>query len=291
MIRRVAVLLLLGLLFSLVTLAQRAPSTTGNDDRFTQVYNQNAEAVYQAVLRAMARRYWKLQAIDETNRLLHFRTNPGLRSQRAGTLAVRARDAGKTELVLVMRDGGGGFLGGSSEGFAQDFFEHVEKELQAPSPLTESLVFFMVKEAKKTQEGSGSGEASGPPPPVVTIQAPMDKIKTALVTRYGGLGYLVLADSTFQLTLGHTQPADPELVSSVMPADARPGTARVVLVFTFTPMAAQVNLVSKIELWTTNTSGATDRWDVSSNAALRADLEKALAEVKGALEGRAGGQS
>ncbi len=287
MIHRAAVLVVLGLLLSPGALGQKT-ATTGNEDRFTQVYNQNAEAVYQAALRTMARRYWKLQAIDETNRLLHFRTNPGLRGQKAGTLAVRARADGKTELVLMMRDAGGGLFGGGATGFAEGFFENVQKELEAPSPLTESLVYFMVKEAKKTQEQSGSGEPVGQPPPVVSIQAPMDKIKTALVTKYGGLGFLVLADSTFQLTLGNTQPADPELVSSVMPADARPGTARIALVFTFTPMGAQVNLVSKVELWTTNTSGATDRWDVSTNPSLRADLEKALAEVKQTLEGQAG---
>ncbi|MGH9554887.1 MAG: hypothetical protein ACRD2Y_03600 [Terriglobales bacterium] len=289
MIHRAAVLVLLGLLLSPGAFGQKTPST-GNEDRFTQVYNQSAEPVYQAVLRTMARRYWKLHAIDETNRLLHFRTNPGLRGQKAGTLSVRARAEDKTELVLVMRDAGGGLFGGDGEGFAQALFENVERELQAPSPLTESLVFFMVKEAKKTQEQSGSGEPVGQPPPVVTIQAPMDKVKTALVTKYGGLGFLVLADSTFQLTLGSTQPADSELVSSVMPADARPGTSRIALVFTFTPMGAQVSLVSKIELWTTNISGATDRWDVSSNPSLRADLEKLLSEVKQTSEAQAGSQ-
>ena len=260
------------------------------EERFTQTFDRGAEAVFQACLRSMARHYWKLQYIDEANRVAHFRTAPGVRGQAAGSLAVRPGAGGKAEMVVVVREVPHGmFGGGDPKKFSQDFFQEVEKELTKPSPYTESLVFFMVKEAKEAQAGQENlaGESTEEAPAVVTIAAPADKIKAALVAQYAGQGYLVLADSAFQLSLGQNRPADAELVASVVTAGARPRSTKVVLTFALTPLGAQTTVVPQVELWTTNPSGATDRWDVSRNAKLRTDLEKTLSEVKRGLESAA----
>ncbi len=272
-------------LIALLATSALAEDRPVEEQYFTRVFSGTPELVYNAALRALAKRNWKLLSVQREERTFEFQTGWGWRIRCRGIAAVLPFH-GDTQMTLVLRTHGrlGFEFPANEKEFhkpASDFFATIEREMESPSALDSKLIT-MLKNASRTRvipalKSSAIDEAR---PAMLAIAGAPDKVKAALISIYAREGFAIAMESEHQISFWKDIASPPDFLTYMLVGDFAPQAYRFVQTFILAPYGEQVEVTATAEYSVQDGRGFIRRYLVTTEPPVKRELERLLAEVK-----------